>query len=254
MFRKKPKVNPEQEQREKLAELGTRLQQLRSEQGLSLEAIARQTRIPRRLLEAIEAGKLEELPEPIYIRWLIKQFAESLGLDGAAFSQEFPLLTKGKNSAPLFSGWLPLIQLRPIHLYFLYILLVFLSIRSISQVLEQAALRVTPLPAPSQLVKTTPTPVVTPSPESKPVSDTGKPVVVEIKLKDDCWLKVVADGKTQFEGILRQGTQRRWQADKELTVRAGNAGGVYVIVNQEQAKQLGKPGQVEEVTYTATAN
>lgn len=40
-------------------------------------------------------------------------------------------------------------------------------------------------------------------------------------------------------------------ANKELTVRAGNAGGVLIAVNKKEAKQLGQPGQVEEVTYTA---
>jgi hypothetical protein len=44
---------------------------------------------------------------------------------------------------------------------------------------------------------------------------------------------------------------RTWQANRELTVRAGNAGGVYVAVNNANAKQLGQPGKVEEVTYRA---
>jgi cytoskeletal protein RodZ len=203
-------------------------------------------------LQAIEAGELEALPEPVYVRWLIKQYAEYLGLDGGEFCREFPLVGTNYNSRPFLRGWLPSLQLRPIHLYFLYIVLVFFSVRSISHVLEQAALEVAPLPTPSELVEQKPpAPVVKPSPSAKAVVHQSKPVVVEIKLKEDCWLKVVADGKTQFEGILPQGTQRRWEADKELTMRAGNAGGVYVAVNQEKAKQLGQPGEVEEVTYTA---
>jgi hypothetical protein len=76
-------------------------------------------------------------------------------------------------------------------------------------------------------------------------------VVVELKVKEDCWVRVVADGKTTFEGVLPRGTHRVWQADRSLTVRAGNAGGVYVAVNNANAKQLGLPGKVEEVTYTA---
>ncbi|MDJ0542220.1 MAG: DUF4115 domain-containing protein, partial [Microcystis sp. M53603_WE2] len=76
-------------------------------------------------------------------------------------------------------------------------------------------------------------------------------LVVEVKLEDDCWLRVVVDGKTEFEGVLPQGSHRTWQANRELTVRAGNAGGVYVAVNNAHAKQLGQPGKVEEVTYRA---
>jgi cytoskeletal protein RodZ len=76
-------------------------------------------------------------------------------------------------------------------------------------------------------------------------------LVVGVKLEDDCWLRVVVDGKTEFEGVLPQGTHRTWQANRELTVRAGNAGGVYVAVNNANAKQLGQPGKVGEVTYRA---
>jgi cytoskeletal protein RodZ len=70
-----------------------------------------------------------------------------------------------------------------------------------------------------------------------------------VKLTDQSWVRVVADGKTEFEGMLPEGTQRIWAADKEVTVRAGNAGGVLVSLNEGQAKPMGEPGTVEEVTF-----
>jgi hypothetical protein len=72
-----------------------------------------------------------------------------------------------------------------------------------------------------------------------------------VTLKAESWVRVVADGKKQFEGLLPQGTQRTWVAKEQLTVRVGNAGGVLVNFNQEQAKLLGQPGQVQEVTFAA---
>ena len=36
---------------------------------------------------------------------------------------------------------------------------------------------------------------------------------------------------------------------KALTIRAGNAGGVVVSVNESQAETLGQPGMVKEVTF-----
>jgi cytoskeletal protein RodZ len=251
MFRIQSKFDPQGKQRGKLLEIGGYLQTVRGEQGISIETISQKTLIPRRLLEAIETGDLDSLPEPIYIRWLIKQFADTLALDGEELSRHFPTEVKTLWTLPRLSLSIPSFQIRPVHLYFLYLLLVIGSVQAISHVLETSSLKSNRLPPPSlpeqQTVQTHANPV-------RPVatnSPTNRQVVVEVKVKDDCWLKVVVDGKTKFEGLLPQGTKRTWQADKSLTVRAGNAGGVYVAVNNANAKQLGLPGKVEEVTYRA---
>lgn len=244
-------IDPQHKQRTKLTEIGVYLQKIRLEQALSLDEIAQKTLIPRHRLEALESGDLEALPEPVYIRWLIKQFADSLALDGETISRGFP--TKVNNFFPRVkpSLSLPNIQIRPIHLYFLYLLLVIGSVQTLSQVLQKSVLQSNRLPPPSlpqqQIVQPKTSPI---QPVANKTSD-NQPVVVEVKLKDDCWLRVVVDGKTEFEGVLPQGSHRTWQANRELTVRAGNAGGVYVAVNNANAKQLGQPGKVEEVTYTA---
>lgn len=60
----------------------------------------------------------------------------------------------------------------------------------------------------------------------------------------------MVDGTVAFEGILPKGTQRQWTGKKEVTIRAGNAGGVVISFNNQQQKVLGAPGQVEEITYT----
>jgi hypothetical protein len=70
------------------------------------------------------------------------------------------------------------------------------------------------------------------------------------------WVRVVVDGKIEFEGVLSEGTAREWEASKQLILRAGNAGGVMVSLNNGVAKRLGEPGAVEEVTFgsnTSTA-
>jgi cytoskeletal protein RodZ len=255
MFRKKPKIDPRQLQEAALQEIGTRLRQIRIEQGISLEAITKQTRIPVRLLEAIETANLDALPEPVYIRGLIKQFAEFLGLDGVELASNLPVELSLKSSQSSFNLRLPNLQLRPIHLYFLYIILVMISVRGISESLRQSAIE---MKADENLPQPRPT-IPQPAPSGVSPSITVKktpnnPVVVNIQLKDQCWLKVVVDGKTEFEGILPQGTHRTWVANKQLTVRAGNAGGVLVTFNDEKTKQLGKSGQIEEVTFQVKNN
>lgn len=198
-------------QREKLAEIGRLLYQARTRQQLSLEAIAVNIRISPRLLKAIEQGNLEDLPEPIYIRGQIRQFANLLGLDGRAIAESFPtrVASKSRSGTRLKLG-LPTVQLRPLHLYFLYIAIIMLSVRAISNTLRNSALEmgyeVQPNPPISPSVLTSPVPKPTQPSVTKPALQ--KPVEVNIQLKDECWIKVVVDGKTAFEGLLPQGTQR----------------------------------------------
>ena len=249
----------EQQQAEILAKLGSQLRQSRQEQGLSLDKMAATTLIQRRLLLAIEAGRLDELPEPIYTQSLIKRYADALGLNGEELKSVFPT---GYSRLSIKPTWrrLPAAQLRPIHLYLLYILVIVCSINSLSHVLSRSELQASGSQQdkrdkpdrerlPKKLDK--PEPVST---TTNAAAKTGKPVRIEISLKAPSWIRVVADGKTQFEGFLPQGTQRTWVAQDQLTVRAGNAGGVLVTFNQEKAKQLGSLGEVQEVTFAANSS
>jgi cytoskeletal protein RodZ len=87
--------------------------------------------------------------------------------------------------------------------------------------------------------------------ESFSSTHANQQVQIGLTLKEKSWIRVVADGKVQYEGELPQGSQRTWIAQGELTVKAGNAGGVLVSVNKQQAKQLGEPGKVKQVTIAA---
>jgi len=229
-----PIVSVEELRAEKLAELGGQLWVKRTEQGLSLDEMVALTMIPRRLLQAMEEGNLDDLPEPIYTRGLIRQFADALGLDGAEFAQSFPI---GSNRVNLKPGWkpAPFQVLRPFHLYMLYIGLIICSVNGLSKLLNNAAIEANN----SQSTETAQIkPKQTPTVQIQPVSNistNGQAVQIGVTLKEKSWIRVVADGKTQFEGELPEGTQRTWKAQAQLTVRAGNAGGVLVSVNKQEA-------------------
>lgn len=253
-WRKKEAIlDPRVFQQFKLSEIGAHLQQARLSQSLSLETITRQTQIPQRLLEAIEAGDRDNLPEPVYIRGLIKQFADALGLDGHALSHQLPLDATGVKRSPGRERSVLFFQIQPLHLYLFYILVVVLSVQGIANFLRQSASdvalldeKVLPLPPlTSAIAPPAPKPVANPQP-----IPTDK-VIVEVKISEDSWVKVMVDGKSEFEGMLPKGTHRTWTGQKAVKVRAGNAGGVQVIVNQQKLQPLGKAGQIQEVTYKA---
>jgi cytoskeletal protein RodZ len=243
----------EGQQEEQLAEIGQYLRQTRQDSLLTLEQVNGTTLIRQSLLTAIEDGNLKALPEPVYIRGLIKRYADALGLNGDTLAAQFPVDPTVQPSRPSWRD-LPAAQLRPLHLYIAYIVLIMAAISGLSHIMRRS---VPPTVAPrmSTQVPIAPTepaaPDVTqPQPTSPTQSSNSKPVRVEVSVTEPSWLSVVADGETEFEDILSEGSQRIWTADQRITITAGNAGGVIVTYNDGQAEPLGEPGAVAEVTFS----
>ena len=111
-----------------------------------------------------------------------------------------------------------------------------------------------------QMTKPPSSPVTSPQPEKldssqaiaseKPSPQSGSPIQLEVELTSESWVQVKIDGKTEFEGTLGKGEKRNWQAKDTLYLQAGNAGAVLASLNGKEAKPLGDPGAVMEVTYT----
>ena len=257
------------EQAQLLAEIGTYLRRLRQEQPLSLEAIAAITLIPVKTLVAIEEADVTQLPEPVYIQGFIRRYADAIGADGTEIANAFPAQTDLKSPKPTWSSTVEA-QLRPLHLYLAYMLLVMGAVSGLSYVLNRSssqAFRYANLPQqPEQLTAQKVELYGPPLPSQKmmgavvgKVADktglpstaaiSNKPVRIGLAFKAQSWIRIVADGKTEFEGVLSEGAQQAWAAKQQITVRAGNAGGVLVSYNESPPKLLGEPGTVEEKTF-----
>ncbi|WP_084555142.1 helix-turn-helix domain-containing protein [[Phormidium ambiguum] IAM M-71] len=247
----------EEQRAKKLAEMGEYLRHLREEQALSLDDVASLTKVPARMLNAIEEGRLEPLPEPVYTKGFIKRYADALGLNGSEFASVFPTAQVSSAKRPLW-GELPAAQLKPIHLYLFYLALIIAAVTGLSQMVDRSAQQA--------LLPGTEKPTTTKKPEPskndkaedkvafvsmKDSKNSSEPVKVGLNVTSDSWVRVVVDGKKEFEGTLPQGTQRTWTAKQEIVLRAGNAGGVMVAYNDEQAKKLGTPGTIKQVIFKA---
>lgn len=251
------------EQSERLTELGMRLRELRQQKDIPLEEVAGKTRIQPRLLRAIEQGKLEELPEAVYIHSFLRQYADAIGLNGVQFASGFPTIIglPAVRSAPSWRS-LPGAQLRPMHLYLLYMVLIVAAVNGLSFLMNRSAQA--PV-ATADLQTLQPIPSVTLGPVNPAqlnASQTGaktqpksaqKSVRLGVTLTDQSWVRVVADGKTEFEGVLSEGIQKTWTANKQLVIRAGNAGGVLVAFNEGQANVMGQPGTIAEKAFPPDA-
>ena len=230
-------------QAEQLKEIGIQLRQLRQEHSISTEEIAAKTHIQLRLLQALEEGESDQLPEPIFIQGFIRRYAEALNLDGSTLAQTFPV-----NELPIndktSSKEVPQLAFTTFQPCLLYIsTLLVIGIASGLLYLLNRPYRVQP----ELQTANFPQPSVSPTPQA---SQSDFPIQVRVSLNDESWLRVTEDGKIQFEGILTKGTQKTWTAQKQLIIRAGNSGAVLLSFKGQEPKTLGNPKEVKEVTFT----
>ncbi|MEM8696984.1 MAG: RodZ domain-containing protein [Pseudomonadota bacterium] len=69
--------------------VGTTLRDARESQGISLDDIAKSTRIPLRQLQNIENSDYDKLPAPTYSTGFVKAYALAVGLDAQAMAKAF---------------------------------------------------------------------------------------------------------------------------------------------------------------------
>jgi cytoskeletal protein RodZ len=244
----------DQEQIQKLTEIGSHLRNLRAKKGLSLEEIATKTMVQQRFLAAIEKGEIEQLPEPLYIRGFIRRFAEALGIDGTPLSESFPLGSAqlGSANAKFSNG--SSVPLRPWHLYAIYLAAVLGAVALLYALFKPAESPSGTLSSsrPSPVVATSSNPSKKKAVAKSPLVKTA-PVQAQLNLKADSYLTIQADGLTNYDGILKAGEAKTITAKQSIQLFAGNAGGVMLGINGQPAKLMGKSGEVKDVTLTPTS-
>jgi cytoskeletal protein RodZ len=256
-----------------LDQIGDLLHQSRQQLGLSLDEIEASTRIRRPYLEALEAEDFNELPNQVAARGFLRNYASALKLDldyilelydkkneGTAASRlslsgnrmhlkNIPMTPPSRFSPDLLIGFLLITALMGAILYYIYqqhLLPLEASWLAGSSSPTSAAAIV--LPTPTPVPTYTPTPTITPTPPYY----TG--VTVELVITEESWVQVLVDETKAFEGILQPGEQRHWTGDRQVAVRAGNAGGVEVIVNGETMGLMGEPNQVVDQVWEKIEN
>ena len=257
-------------QEEQLKNIGTYLRNCREEQNRPIEEIALKTFIPLRLLKALEAGRFEELPEPIFVQGFIRRYAETLNLDSTTLTQltqsfateVVPEPSRSPDAKPNMVQEASVSRSRqPDWLYrqpyLLYIGIGgIVAIGGLLYLLNQVFKPQPSIPAqesPTIEQQLNPNQAVVTSTPTPTVSAPTFPVQVTVELKGESWVRVSVDGKTEFEETLKQSdSPKTWNAKNEVKIRAGNAGAVWVSLNQKTAKPLGEMGEVKDVTFTPT--
>jgi cytoskeletal protein RodZ len=117
--------------------------------------------------------------------------------------------------------------------------------------LTPAATEVVATPTSDMLLYPTPTVLATTTPTSLPTAtpEIVARIAMSLTVNQRAWIRVVADDEVVQEGLLEEGESRFWEAARSIIFRTGNAGGVNLVLNDEDLGPLGDIGQVIERTW-----
>lgn len=263
---------------------GAKLKQQRELRGVTLEQISESTKIGSRFLRALEDDRFDQLPGGIFNKGFVRAYARSVGLDeeetvagyleatGAAPEQaEAPIaLPEIRGDAAPEPSELPWGTLA------LVLLLVALALAVWGFHSRQAASRSQPpaaggpgvsLPEKSAAGSSL-SQIATPAARQKPSellpakpsgsahgtsnSAAGQPVNLQIRLRKDSWISIVADGKQITRGTIPADSERSVHASNQVVVRAGNVGVVDFELNGKKLPAQGGDGEAKTLIFDAS--
>lgn len=231
-----------------MGSFGEDLRRERELRGVSLREIAEGTKISLRFLEALEDDRVDVLPGGLFPRSFVRQYATFVGLDPERTVADFiahhgrPVPDRAP-PPPARPAWLS-----PGALFLAVVALVagFLVLRPTSrgESPDPPTAEATPVPTAPAVLPTDrvyPPPVTTPTPSAE--HDT---LVLTMTAEANCWVEVLADGETVINRVLAEGESETLEAQGEIVLSVGNAGGLAIRVNDRPALPLGRSGEVRK--------
>ena len=251
--------------------VGTLLREARLAKKLSLAEAEQGTSIRRRYLEAIENDEYEKTPGEVFLKGMLRNYGNFLGLNGPELVQLYKAGATGmrkesarstgirevdkvklniqlKNPRDIGSGTgklelpklpkLPSFDMRQILAGVAMLVVLAGGYVGIPKVIEYFHNR--PVAVTSVEKKE--------GPAAKPAVAWDK-VQVQMEATDNCWLEVKADGKEIFAGMMKAKDKRTFEAKEKLIVKYGNIGVMKLVFNGEPVDLQGQHG-VQVKTYT----
>ncbi len=227
-------------------DIGSLLRQARTRRGQSLEAVQQQTRIPKKLLDALESNRFDEFPATVYLRGFLKNYCDHLDVEfdplwaqidpNKAKAAAQPEAATAKTEKPEAHAeppepegpWLVQSSLFPFLLGGL-LLVGALAVWQLGRRPSSPAAPVHQLP--SALA-----PVEAP-----------KEMTLKISVKNDTWLQLSADGVLRFQGRAPAGLSQEWKASDFFLLRTKDPAGLGVELD-------GKPVVFEQTPKTSSGD
>jgi cytoskeletal protein RodZ len=252
----------------------------RIQSNKSLDEIARETKIRKGLLEAIEEDRHELLPPRIYLRGMIKLFAEEVGVDINEVLDKFEAASPDKagveksrdvkkslqTSAP--GTYIPLLLIIGIAFLVYFFLTNKIGMQDEPSRVTAPSETVVARASTSVSVTTTTTatetaqqdkngksstspaatspPTIIPAPASP---QPAGPFTIRFEAQALTWIRIQADQEKHFDILLQANEAYKHSAARTMNVRLGNAGGVTIYVNDKLLAKAGKSGEVVNLQF-----
>lgn len=253
-----------------MGSLGGHLRELRTARGVSLDDIARATRVTKGYLEALEEERTGDLPAPVFARGFLRAYCQFLQVPADEALAEYDRLAAGAVAPP---GAAPVRGRRPARLggslVMSLVLLVVLGVALVGVTLwlrgdpgkkappgvvagPAAPTRAgdsTPFPAarevpPTAAEATTPGPAQPPPAPARGTEERRPGQHLLVRAVELTWVRLQLDDGPAVEELLQAGAVREWTASRRFVLTVGNAGGIELELNGQRLAPLGNRGAV----------
>ena len=247
------------------------LKEARLAKGISLADAEKATSIRSRYLQAVENDEYDKTPGEVFLKGIIRNYGNYLGLNGPELVNEYKASAAGMAAEAVRSQGIREVEKVRLNIQ----LKDKRDIGSGTGRFEMPGLPKLPMkqclaglaavavltagyfaiPATINYFKNMPkeeakqTEQVKPEAKAPAVLDK---VTVDLEAEGDCWLEASADGKELFAGILHAKESKHFEAKDKLIVKYGNIGVVRIKVNGEAVDLKGEHG-VAVKTYLRNA-
>lgn len=246
-------------------DVGAQLRNAREARGLSIDDVARTTRISAHWLASIERNDVSGFPPGPYARGFVRAYAAEVGLEADATAQAFAAQFRAArgDSADAAQYAADAAQYAPDHrrdtrgplaglpaaisLALLLLAAWVLWPDTRQQAAEQGAVGTSGAVEAGLVAAVAAAPGDAVPPE---VSPTAAPLSVTLETEHEAWVAATADGKRIVYRNLPPGTREVLRAERELILRVGDAGAVRWSVAGSDPVVMGARGAVRDVVLT----
>ena len=252
--------------------VGTILKEARLAKGLSIADAEQATSVRARYLEAVENDEYEKTPGEVFLKGIIRNYGNYLGLDGLELVKLYKANHQGvaaeninsagirevekvrlniqlKEKRDIGSGTgrfeMPQLPMKQIAAGLAVVVLLGLGYVAVPKVIDYFK-NMPQVEQKQEEVQANASTAV------KPPSILDK-VQVEMEAKDSCWTEVTADGKEVFVGMLNAKDKRTFEAKDKIVVKYGNIGAMKLIVNGQPVDLKGEHGVAVKTYLRANA-
>jgi cytoskeletal protein RodZ len=248
---------------------GHALRDARVESGRTLAEIAAETKVSIRILEALESGQFRYLPERIFSRNFVRQYASVINVDPDQWSAWFDaawehfqissgsqpiVLTAAPPATPRRVNWQLWIPVALAVIIAVVLLLLGIQSRDASPVGGTTEAREGTSEQPRPGLPAVPSPTATSRStqvETPPSAESSELVRFRVETTAECWIRYRDVSGRVEQRQLTAGDVLEDQLPGPVVLTLGNAGAATLLVAGQTYTDLGESGEVVHLALTS---